>query len=156
LPGCPGHARANAKNNRLFVKAVLYRYRAGIQWRGLLERFGDFKVIHTRFTHWSKKGVWQKNLKLYVGTNGTKVWYLYYYDSDGKKTSKKLGVTDKLTVAQARMLAQDVGDRVIRGENVKKEKSESKFTYGDFLKNYYETWVVSNRKNGHETRNRKP
>jgi integrase len=92
-----------------------------------------------------------KNLKLYVGTSGTKAWYLSYYDSEGKKASKKLGAADKLTVAQARLLAQDVGGRVIRGENVKKEKPEPKFTYGDFLKNYYEPWVVSNRKSGQET-----
>ena len=92
-----------------------------------------------------------KNLKLYVGTGGTKAWYLYYYDSNGKKASKKLGLADKLTVAQARILAQDVGGRVIRGENVKKEKPATKFTYGDFLKDYYEPWVVANRKSGRET-----
>ena len=92
-----------------------------------------------------------KNLKLYVGTSGIKAWYLYYYDTSGKKASKKLGLADKLTVAQARMLAQDVGGRVIRGENVKKEKPSRKFTYGDFLKNYYEPWVVSHRKSGRET-----
>jgi hypothetical protein len=92
-----------------------------------------------------------KNLKLYVGTSGSKVWYLYYYDTNGKKASKKLGGADKLTVAQARSLAQDVGGRVIRGENVKKEKPAPKFTYGDFLKNHYEPWVVSQRKSGMET-----
>ncbi|MCH9689644.1 MAG: transposase [Gammaproteobacteria bacterium] len=27
---------------------MLYRYRAGIAWRDLPERFGDFRVIHTR------------------------------------------------------------------------------------------------------------
>jgi integrase len=92
-----------------------------------------------------------KNLKLYVGTSGSKVWYLYYYDTNGKKASKKLGGADKLTVAQARSLAQDVGGRVIRGENVKKEKPAPKFTYGDFLKNHYEPWVTSQRKSGMET-----
>jgi integrase len=92
-----------------------------------------------------------KNLKLYVGTGGSKVWYLYYYGSDGKKASKKLGSADKLTVAQARSLAQDVGGRVIRGENVKKEKPVPKLTYGDFLRDHYEPWVVANRKTGYET-----
>jgi integrase len=92
-----------------------------------------------------------KNLKLYVGTGGSKVWYLYYYDSDGKKASKKLGAADKLTVAQARMLAQDVGGRVIRGESVKKEKPTPKLTYGEFLRDHYEPWVTANRKTGRET-----
>ncbi len=48
-----------AKDNRLFVEAVLYRYRAGLPWRDLPERFGDFRVIHTRHMRWSKSGVWQ-------------------------------------------------------------------------------------------------
>jgi transposase len=44
-----------AKDNRLFVEAVLYRYKTGIPWRDLPERFGDFRVVHTRFSRWSKK-----------------------------------------------------------------------------------------------------
>ena len=49
-----------AKDNRLFVEAVLYRYRAGIPWRDLPERFGDFRVVHTRFSRWTKRRVWQR------------------------------------------------------------------------------------------------
>lgn len=60
LPGREGHVEWTAKDNRLFVEAVLYRYRAGIAWRDLPERFGDFRVIHTRHTRWSKSGVWQR------------------------------------------------------------------------------------------------
>ena len=41
LPGREGHVGVTAKDNRLFVEAVLYRYRAGIAWRDLPERFGD-------------------------------------------------------------------------------------------------------------------
>ena len=50
--------------SRLFVEAVLYRYRAGIAWRDLPERFGNFRIIHTRHTRWSKKGVWQRIFEL--------------------------------------------------------------------------------------------
>jgi len=39
---------------------VLYRYRAGVPWRDLPERFGDFRVVHTRFSRWAKRGVWKK------------------------------------------------------------------------------------------------
>ena len=60
LPGRAGHVGGTAKDNRLFVEAVLYRYRAGIAWRDLPERFGDFRVIHTRHTRWSQRGVWQR------------------------------------------------------------------------------------------------
>ncbi|BFU89466.1 MAG: hypothetical protein NTAFB01_06530 [Nitrospira sp.] len=59
-PGREGHVGGTARDNRLFVEAVLYRYRAGIAWRDLPERFVDFRVIHTRHTRWSTSGVWQQ------------------------------------------------------------------------------------------------
>ena len=46
LPGQPNDVGVTAKDNRLFVEAVLYRYKTGIPWRDLPERFGDFRVIH--------------------------------------------------------------------------------------------------------------
>ena len=49
-----------AKDNRLFVEAVLYRYRTGIPWRDLPERFGDWKHIHRRHRRWSERGVWKR------------------------------------------------------------------------------------------------
>lgn len=49
-PGQPGHVGANSPDTRLFVDAVLYRYRADIAWRDLPERFGDFRNIHQRHT----------------------------------------------------------------------------------------------------------
>jgi hypothetical protein len=35
-----------ARDNRLFIKAALLHYRAGIPWRSLPERFGD-PIPHT-------------------------------------------------------------------------------------------------------------
>lgn len=60
LPGRENTVGVTAKDNRLFVEAVLYRYRAGIPWRDLPERFGDFRVVHTRHTRWSRSGVWKR------------------------------------------------------------------------------------------------
>jgi transposase len=60
LPGRDGHVGVTATDNRLFVEAVLYRYRAGIPWRDLPERFGPWKNVHTRFTRWAESGVWEK------------------------------------------------------------------------------------------------
>ena len=60
LPGRTETVGVTAKDNRLFVEAVLYRYRAGIAWRDLPERFGDFRVIHTRHMRWSRSGAWQR------------------------------------------------------------------------------------------------
>ena len=44
----------------MFVEAVLYRYRTGMPWRDLPERFGDWKNVHQRFSRWAKSGVWEK------------------------------------------------------------------------------------------------
>ena len=60
LPGRKGSVGVTAADNRLFVEAVLYRYRAGIPWRDLPERFGDWKNVHRRFSRWAKSGVWER------------------------------------------------------------------------------------------------
>lgn len=52
-----------AKDIRLFVEAVLYRYRTGMPWRDLPERFGDWKAVHTRFTRSAKAGVRERVFK---------------------------------------------------------------------------------------------
>jgi transposase len=60
LPGRPGSVGVTAADNRLFVEAVLYRYRAGIPWRDLPERFGEWKTVHRRFSRWARTGVWKR------------------------------------------------------------------------------------------------
>ena len=60
LPGRIGSVGVTAADNRLFVEAVLFRYRAGIPWRDLPERFGDWKNVHRRFSRWAKTGVWAR------------------------------------------------------------------------------------------------
>jgi len=63
LPGRQRHEGVTACDNRLFVEAVLYRCHAGIAWRDLPGRFGDFRVVHLRFSRWAKSGVWQQLLQ---------------------------------------------------------------------------------------------
>jgi transposase len=43
-----------------FVEAVLYRYRTGMPWRDLPERFGDGTRVHLRFSRWATSGVWER------------------------------------------------------------------------------------------------
>lgn len=64
LPGRPETVGVTAKDNRLFVNAVLYRYRTGIPWRDLPERFGSWKLVYNRYNRWSKTGVWEQVFKL--------------------------------------------------------------------------------------------
>ena len=63
LPGREGRVGVTAADNRLFVEAVLYRYRAGIPWRDLPGRFGDWKNAHRRHSRWSKSGVGENVFK---------------------------------------------------------------------------------------------
>jgi transposase len=67
LPGRKDTVGVTAKDNRLFVESVIYRYRAGIPWRDLPERFGDWKSIHRRHRRWLKvasgrgfSSIWRK------------------------------------------------------------------------------------------------
>jgi transposase len=64
LPGRPGHVGRNSQlGNRLFVEAVIWKFRSGAPWRDLPERFGKWKNIHTRFSRWAKSGVWESLFK---------------------------------------------------------------------------------------------
>ena len=60
LPGQVGDPGVTAKDNRLFVNAVLWIARTGAPWRDLPERFGRWDTIWKRFDRWGKKGVWQR------------------------------------------------------------------------------------------------
>jgi transposase len=60
LPGRADTVGVTAKDHRLCVEAVMYRYRAGIPWRDLPERFGDWKHMHRRHRRWSERGVWKR------------------------------------------------------------------------------------------------
>ncbi len=60
LPGRVGYVGGTAPDNRLFVDAVLHRYRAGLPWRDLPERFGQGKSVHQRCGRWAKSGVWER------------------------------------------------------------------------------------------------
>ena len=64
LPGRAGHVGVTARNNRLFIDAVLYRYRTGIPWRDLPEKYGDFRNVHRRFSRGAEKGIWAKLLSV--------------------------------------------------------------------------------------------
>ena len=63
LPGRVGHVGGTAKDNRLFVEAGLYRYRAGMPGRDLPERFGCGVKVQTRFSRWAKAGVWERRFQ---------------------------------------------------------------------------------------------
>jgi len=60
LCGRPGDPGVTAKDNRLFINAVLYIAKTGVPWRDLPERFGRWDTVWKRFDRWSRKGVWKR------------------------------------------------------------------------------------------------
>jgi transposase len=60
LPGKASDRGVTAKDNRLFVEAVLWIARTGSPWRDLPPQLGDWHNIYTRFSRWGKTGVWQR------------------------------------------------------------------------------------------------
>jgi transposase len=60
LPGQAGDPGVTAKDNRLFVDAVLWIARTGAPWRDLPARFGPWGSVWKRSDRWSAKGVWKR------------------------------------------------------------------------------------------------
>ena len=46
------------RGDRLFIEAVIFRAKTGLQWRDLPARFGPWKSVYNRFSNWAKKGHW--------------------------------------------------------------------------------------------------
>src|SRR4051794_34121828 len=60
LPGKASDPGATAKDNRLFLEAVLWRVRTGVPWRGLPSDFGNWNSVFQRFRRWVQGGVFAR------------------------------------------------------------------------------------------------
>lgn len=60
LPGKASDRGVTAKDNRLFVEAVLWIARTGAPWRDLPAEFGPWNSVYRRFSRAAKRGVWQR------------------------------------------------------------------------------------------------
>ena len=58
LPGKATDCGVTAKDNRVFIEAVLWIGRTGAPWRDLPTELGNWHTTYTRFSRWVKKGVW--------------------------------------------------------------------------------------------------
>lgn len=67
LPGKKSDPGRTARNNRLFVDAVLWIARTGAHWRELPEQFGDWNSVFQRYNRWSKAGVWESVFRALSG-----------------------------------------------------------------------------------------
>ena len=60
LPGKASDRGVTAKDNRLFMEAVLWIGRTGAPWRDLPSELGNWHTTYTRFSRWAKSGVWDR------------------------------------------------------------------------------------------------
>jgi transposase len=67
LPGKAGDPGATARDNKLFLDAVLWIARTGAPWRDLPARFGNHDTVYQRFNRWAKKGTWARVLRALGG-----------------------------------------------------------------------------------------
>lgn len=63
LPGKVTDCGVTAKDNRLFVEAVLWIARTGSPWRDLPPELGNWHNVYTRYARWGEKGVWSRVVK---------------------------------------------------------------------------------------------
>jgi transposase len=59
LPGKASDRGVTAKDNRLFLEAVLWRVRTGAPWRDLPPEFGNWNSAFKRFRRWVRAGVFE-------------------------------------------------------------------------------------------------
>jgi transposase len=60
LPGKASDRGVTARDNRLFVEAVLWRVRTGLPWRDLPDEFGHWNGVFKRFRRWVRTGVFER------------------------------------------------------------------------------------------------
>jgi transposase len=60
LPGKIGDRGVSAHDNRLFVDAVLWRFRSGAPWNKLPAHYGGWKAVNRRFHRWKHSGIWEQ------------------------------------------------------------------------------------------------
>ncbi len=63
LPGKKRDSGVTARDNRLFLEAVLWRVRTGLPWRDLPSAFGNRNSVFRRFRRWAKGGVFERLFK---------------------------------------------------------------------------------------------
>lgn len=60
LPGKASDCGVTARDNRLFLEAVLWRVRVGAPWRDLPSGFGEWNSVFRRFRRWAQSGVFDR------------------------------------------------------------------------------------------------
>ena len=67
LPGKASDPGATARDNRLFLEAVLWMVRTGAPWRDLPEMFGNWNSVFRRFSRWAQTSIFEQLFQVLSG-----------------------------------------------------------------------------------------
>jgi len=60
FPDRTGQKGRPPKSHRMMINAILWILRTGAPWRDLSPKYGSWKSVYTRFSRWSKSGLWEE------------------------------------------------------------------------------------------------
>jgi integrase len=84
-----------------------------------------------------------------VSYGGKKTYCVDFRHPNGKRATYKIGDATRYTVAEAREAAQQFLSSIEKGEDP--TAPEKKLSFGEFVRNNYEPWVLEYRKSGDST-----
>ncbi|MEU1630490.1 transposase [Streptomyces sp. NPDC020096] len=57
------HGGRKRLNDRTVLNGIVWKFRAGVAWQGIPERYGPWATLHTRFRRWAKDGTFTRMLQ---------------------------------------------------------------------------------------------
>jgi transposase len=60
LPSQIGKQGRPRKNDRLVMEGILWALRTGAPWRDMPPEFGPWNTVYSRFSYWTKSGLWER------------------------------------------------------------------------------------------------
>ena len=63
LPSTTGKRGGRFRDHRQVIEGIAYKYRTGVPWRDVPERFGPWQTLHWRHHAWSNDGTWDQLLR---------------------------------------------------------------------------------------------
>jgi len=58
----PRRGRSRLDDRRI-LNGIVWKFRAGVAWRDVPERYGSWATLHTRFRRWAKDGTFTRMLQ---------------------------------------------------------------------------------------------
>ncbi len=55
-----GRARGRWRDHRQVLEGIVFKFRTGLPWRDLPERFGPWQTVHGRFARWAADGTFDR------------------------------------------------------------------------------------------------